>query len=229
MYTTYKHFLRKYSCLNIPSGKLHSSDDAAKRKRKELAEKLRKGEKVKVGKDGNVTDAEYSSSRLHIPPGKLASFYWYDRDPDLLKEEKEAMKEHFPYFSYTFLPDGRFAWKGKVNTGILGYKLDWQLLVAYENNHPKKGSYGGSIKIYSLDPSLEDLREEIGSIPHLLTDSEGKLYLCTAELEDFKAGNEDEYVTSAASSIAWAIKWISVFELWLEGDINTSEFSGHTF
>lgn len=219
--------MNKILNLYIPNGTFSSTEDAAKRKRKELANKLRRGEEIKVGKDGNVTNSEHSSSKLHIPHGKLASFYWYDNDPGLLKEEKEAMREHFPDFNFLKLPDNRFAWRGKVNPGII--ERDWHLLVAYEHNHPHNTSFGGSIKIYSENPDLKIMQDIIGYIPHLLTDSESVPYLCTAEHDDFKAGEEGEYVTSAASTIAWAIKWIAVFELWLEDEISTTEFTGHTF
>jgi hypothetical protein len=62
------------------------------------------------------------------------------------------------------------------------------------------------------------------SIPHLLRDHDGHVYLCTARPEDVKAGN---IVTSAASSLAWAIKWISSFELYLAGDLSLTDFGAH--
>lgn len=214
------------STVLIPSGKMKSEDeDAAAKKRREIKEKLLRGEQVKITPAGTVTDAKDSrETGIIVPPGKLASFYWYERDPALLDSEKEAMKRFFPQFHLGALDDGRLYWYGKMTTNLRkgGH---WHLQAVYDNNHPDNSAYGGSIKVYSIDPDLHEIMAELDEpIPHLLKDSSGNAYLCTARKEDVYAGSK---VTSAASCLSWAAKWIAAFELWMAGDLSTDEFSGH--
>ena len=73
-----------------------------------------------------------------------------------------------------------------------------------------------------------------GGLPHVLRDSEGQLYMCTARQQDVdagkKTGSEQSYdVTSAAKSLGWAVKWIFMVESWLNGDISPDDAFGHVF
>ena len=160
-----------------------------------------------------------------MPKGKLASFYWYEKDPDLLIAEKEAMRRFFPQFQLDKLSDGRLYWTGKLKTDLRRGGI-WYLQALYEHNHPQNSSFGGSVKIYSIEPDIEDLIEKLGEqIPHLLRDSKQNVYLCTARKEDVLNGQQG--ATSAASSLSWAAKWIAAFELWMAGDITTEQFASH--
>ncbi len=215
----------------VPEGKLaqpsQTEDDAA-RKRRELREKLLRGEEVIVTQSGEIEDKKKmnpNESAIVVPEGKLAaSFYWYERDPDLLTAEVAAMKKFFPQFQLQKLGDGRLCWVGFLAPTNIRRNAKWLLQVIYDHNHPHNTTYGGSIKVYAVEPDLEKIRQEIGSIPHTLIDSSGHLYLCTARPEDVKVGRIS---TSAASGLSWAAKWITAFELWIAGDISTSEFAGH--
>ena len=203
------------------------NDDAAEQARRRLAEKLKKGEKVTIKKDGEVNpDGGRSGEDIEIPPGKLA-YQWYEDDPGLLKEEKNAMRRFFPRFTLDTLDDGRLFWHGGIKTRVLNDDNEWYLQVVYQNNHPDNSSYGGSIRVYAIDPDLDELFSELGNIPHVLRVENGHLYLCTARQGDFLATAEES--TSAASALAWAVKWITVFELWIDGKVSTEEFQSHTF
>jgi len=202
------------------------SGDAAEQARKRLAERLKKGDKVTIKKDGEVNPDGRSGDDIEIPPGKLA-YQWYEHDPELLELEKSAMRRFFPRFKLDKLDDGRFFWHGSIKTRVLSPDNDWYLQVVYQNNHPDNSSFGGSIRVYSIDPDLEELFEELGSIPHILRDEGNHIYICTARQNDFLATPQES--TSAASAIAWAVKWITVFELWLDGKVTTEEFQSHTF
>ena len=158
-----------------------------------------------------------------VPDGKLGSFYWYERDRELYMNEKEAMAKFFPQFREVKLPDGRLTWEGTLEP--LG--TEWYLQLVYENNHPSNDRFGGSIKVYSISPDLTEITQEHGSIPHTLHDSQGIIYLCTSRKEDFIASSNESH--TAASSLAWASKWINVFHLWLNGEVSDNEFSGHIF
>lgn len=217
--------------IEIPSGffSTDDSEEAAKRRRQELREKLLRGESVVVKPTGEVTDKNKQSSNepsIKIPEGKLATgFHWYERDTELYSAEVEGMRKFFPQFEMDKLSDGRLSWQGVIEPKLrAGAK--WYLQLVYENNHPNNSTYGGSVKVYSIEPDLNELASEIGeSIPHVLRDSRGNPYLCTARKEDFLASTD--HSTTAASALAWAAKWIAAFELWLAGDITTSEFAGH--
>ena len=182
-----------------------------------------------VTQEGQVADKRENDPNkpaIIVPEGKLAaSFYWYERNPQLFRSEKDAMKHYFPQFRLEKLKDGRMCWVGVLKPENVRKNAKWYLQVIYDHNHPSNSTYGGSIKVYSIEPDLEKIKKELGqSIPHTLTDGSGHLYLCTARPEDVKIGRVS---TSAASALSWAAKWITAFELWLTGDMSTSEFSGH--
>lgn len=215
----------------VPPAKLAASaeEEAAVRRRRELREKLLRGEQVVVTQFGMVTDQNNQNPNqpaIVVPEGKLAaSFYWYERNANLLAGEKEAMRRYFPQFQMEKLVDGRLSWIGVLAPTNVRPGAQWYLQAVYENNHPNNSTYGGSIKVYSIEPDLEEVMGQIGQIPHVLRDSRKHLYLCTSRPEDFRASAEVS--TTAASALAWAAKWIAAFELWIAGDISTAEFSGH--
>ena len=207
----------------VPKGKLaNPSDDALKRKCEELRKKLLEGKSITINQDGKVDGK--NGGGIAVPKGKLASFYWYERDPELLKAEKYAMNKFFPNFELS-KDDGRLNWIGTINTGLMGNNV-WTLQIVYDNDYPVS-RMGGSVKIYAIDPDIDEMAKKLDWRPHhLLTDTSGNTYMCTAESKDVKTGKT---VTSAATTLSWAVKWIMVFELVLSGEITTAEFDARTF
>lgn len=154
----------------------------------------------------------------------MSGFYWYQRNPQLFEAEKLAMRENFPNFTLEKLDDGRICWVGDLNPrGSSGGV--WTLMVVYDHNHPHNNTYGGSLRVYSVKPDLNDLYKVAGSLPHVLRDANGDLYMCTARPEDVDSGN---VATSAAKALGWAAKWIFIVEEWLEGDLGDEVFE-HTY
>lgn len=223
--------------IQIPKGILAVDDEQLKRKREELKKKLREGKKVVVEKSGNVNpnDNTNTGNNIQIPPGKLA-FYWYEEKPQLLQEEIAAMKNFFPQFQLDkFEEDGRLYWHGTVTPEVLG-GTQWYLQLIYDNSHPHNNNYGGSVKVYSIEPDLDELATDFYEanskvIPHLLTDGAGHKYMCTSEKENFQTSASR--TTSAASCLAWAMKWIALYELLISEDDTSkwnelySKFSTH--
>ncbi|MCL2193531.1 MAG: hypothetical protein FWB78_09065 [Treponema sp.] len=216
--------------LNVPAGRfaVSADDDAARRKREEIARKLREGQDVNVTNTGVIVtsdDPQATNETLVVPPGKLAaSFYWYERKPELLEHERAAMHQFFPAFQMDRLGDGRLYWIGNLNPrGKHGGV--WTIQAVYDHNHPHNDSYGGSVKVYSIKPALEDLAREVGGLPHVLSDGGGNLYMCTARMEDVTSGKKK--VTSAATSLGWAVKWIWMVEGWLCGEVKESVVFDH--
>ena len=212
----------------IPSGKL--ADDASPAaKRAELKRKLLEGPKVKVALSTRacVVDKRGEASSISIPTGKLA-YQWYENDPELLEMEKMAMAKAFDGFELGVLDDGRLYWIGDVTPGVyetkFGERKTYTLMAVYEQNHPRQ-AMGSSVHIYPVLPDVDDLIDFCGFRPsHLLPDSNGQYYLCTAEASDTKAGST---ITTAASVLAWAIKWLTAYELVLTGDLPQSKFNEH--
>lgn len=154
----------------------------------------------------------------------MAGFYWYERDPELFNSEKLAMKTYFPNFVLDKLEDGRICWVGTLNPrGKDGGT--WTLMVVYDHNHPHNNTYGGSLRVYSVQPDLNELYKAADSLPHVLRDSNGDLYMCTARKEDIDSGAR---TTSAAKALGWAAKWIFAVEGWLAGEIGDEVFE-HTY
>jgi len=196
-------------------------EEAAKKKREEMAALLRGQQPVNVG-------------NIVTPPGKLAVVrQWYEKDPSLLAAEKAAMAKAFPNFKLEQIEDGRLAWTGTLTPGIwkgfwadendLSARQTWEVMAIYENNHPNQ-MMGSSVKVFLLYPTIDIVIEQIGWRPHhLLVDNvSGQTYLCTARAEDIKVG---ETSTSAASVLAWAMRWLVAFELVMTGDLTKEEFN----
>ena len=206
-------------------------EDALARKRKELAERLKNGQNVTVSEDGELLNPETPEGQEKsiggkIPDGKLAAeFHWYIREPKLLEAEEAAMKRSFPQFKLDKLDDGRLFWTGTLYPmGRSG--ISWTLMAIYDHNHPNNSTYGGSIRVYSIDPDIDKLQRELGApLPHVINDGNGRIYMCTARKEDFQAGR---VVTSAAQSLRWALKWTFTVSCWLDGQVG-NEIYDYTY
>ena len=150
--------------ITIPRGRAAASEDAAARKRKEIRDELLRGEKLKVSQSGRIhrqnDPTPNNEPAIQIPKGKLAaSFHWYENDSALLEEEKTVMRHYFPQFQLSKLDDGRLFWFGNLKENL--YEETRRYIQAvYENNYPDNSIYDGSVKVYSIEPDLEEIRNE---------------------------------------------------------------------
>lgn len=216
------------STISIPKGKLAEDDAALKAKREALKKKLLEGKTITLKNNGSVTDEQGTDSTISIPKGKLAANQWYERDPELLEMEKIAMARAFPHFKLDKLDDGRLYWIGELTPGIYETKfnerLTYTVMAVYNNNHPQQ-VMGSSVRVYPVLPDVDDLIKKCGFRPyHLLRDSNENLYLCTNEAGNVQVGNTS---TSAASVLAWAVRWLMSYELVLTGDLSKEDFCTH--
>ena len=171
--------------------------------------------------------SDSKDSTITIPKGKLAA-KWYEDNPSLLEVEKVAMAQCFPDFELGKLDDGRLYWIGELSPGVYETKFNrrksYHVMAVYQNNHPNQ-QMGSSVCVYLVQPDINDLIRECGFRPsHLIRDSVGEVYLCTAEADDVKVG---QTITTAASVLAWAVKWLLSYELVLTGDISVEKFNQH--
>ena len=211
--------------IKIPIGKF-AGEDAAAKKRRELRDRLVKGETIKIRRDTNAM-AEGREATIEVGKGKLAA-QWYDANPTLLTMEKIAMERNFPQFTLDKLDDGRLCWVGILEPGVyeskFGQKRQYHVMAVYDNNHPNQ-KMGSSVRVYPLMPDVDELIESCGFRPfHLLKDDVGNLYLCTNEAGDQKVGVT---TTTAATVLGWASKWLIAFELVLTGDLPLADFNRH--
>ena len=209
-----------------------TSKDFAADRRRQLAAQLLRGESVMVTQQGELRPLSERGSAevaITVPEGKLASpsLYWYERDAELFAAELEAMNHFFPQFHPDRLPDGRMCWLGSLASGIPGSQRIWHLQLVYDHDHPHGDDYGGSISVFPIEPDLNALAEQLGElIPHtLLHEASGELSICNVAAESFRHGHD--HSSTAASSLAWVAKWIAAFELWMLGDLSTSQFADH--
>jgi len=228
----------KNGTLKIPGGTLAGAQQASpaevQAKIAAEAEARRRREALAAALKGGATPINLGT--ITIPTGKLAAaIQWYEKDPSLLVAEKAAMAKAFPNFQLEPIGDGRLAWTGTLTPGIwkgfwaaeddLSARQTWEVMAIYENNHPNQ-QMGSSVKVFLLYPTIETVIEHIGWRPyHLLHDPiSNQDYLCTAQAEDVKVG---ETSTSAASVLAWAVKWLTAFELVMTGDLSKEDFNTH--
>jgi len=209
-----------------------TSKDVAADRRRQLAAQLLRGESVMVTQQGELRPLSERASAevaITVPEGKLASpsLYWYERDAELFAAELEAMNHFFPQFRPDRLPDGRMSWLGSLASGIHGSQRLWHLQLVYDHDHPHGDDYGGSISVFPIEPDLNALAEQLAEpIPHTLRhEASGELSICTVAAESFRHGRD--HSSTAASSLAWAAKWIAAFELWMLGELSTTQFAGH--
>lgn len=211
--------------LDIAAGRF-AGEDAAAKKRKELRDRLRKAQPTYISKDGNAM-GENGEATLGIEGGKLAA-HWYEENPALLEMEQLTMSRNFPQFQLEKLDDGRLCWVGTLEPGIyeskFGKKRQYLLMAVYDNNHPHQ-QMGSSVRVYPVDPDVDELIEQAGFRPyHLLVDSFDNLYLCTNEADNVKVGKT---TTTASKVLTWAAKWLMAYELVLTGDLKKEEFNAH--
>ena len=212
--------------ISIPTGKLAADDAALKAKREALKKKLMGGEKITLKVDGNVTGTSNAKdATICIPKGKLAS-QWYESNPTLLEAEKAAMLKCFPNFELGKLDDGRLYWTGELAPGVyetkFGRKKSYYVMAVYQNNHPNQ-QMGSSVYVYLVAPDLYELEKELGrGVPHVLKDSANEIYICTCEADNIQTGPT---VTTAASVLLWAVKWLLAYELVLTGDLDYKQFN----
>ena len=134
------------------------------------------------------------------------------------------MNKFFPDFELSKMEDGRYYWLGTINTGVMGDNA-WTLQIVYDNDYPTSKE-GGSVKVYTIEPDIEDVLKDLHPWRpyHLLADEGNYTYLCTAREKDVKSG---KIVTSAATTLSWAVKWLMSFELVLTGDLTVNQFDKH--
>ena len=165
---------------------------------------------------------------------------WYVKNPALLQAEIAAMAEITAMADAKldarcgFRRDGKMYWVINLNPVVCGKRCHWTLLAVYDDDHPQK-RWGGSVKFYPVKPNVQEMQAMVArshvtpkTIPHLLKDEQGQLYMCTQDRDRIEAGvNKGDRVDTAASCLRYAMRWITVFELGLIDQRTWTLFQGH--
>ena len=111
----------------------------------------------------------------------------------------------------------------------------YDLMLIYDNDHPQV-RYGSSVKSYLLSPTVDQLQDIVNrtsgvtpkKIPHLLPDGNGELYLCSADTRDVSTSLDSAGgITSAATSLRFALRWLNIFEDGLIDPVIWGKFQRH--
>lgn len=175
-----------------------------------------------------------------VPKTVVSAGQWYESNPDLLIAEKAAMYDfQGNKAKFRILNDGRACWLVHCQPSIAErdkrYCRAYDIALIYDNDHPQ-ARYGSSVKAYLLNPTVDQLQDIVNrtrgvspkNIPHLLRDGNGELYLCSADTKDVSTNLDSAGgITSAATSLRFALRWINIFELGLIDPVTWGKFQRH--
>ena len=162
----------------------------------------------------------------------MASFYWYENDKNRLAGELAAMKKFYPHFKLGKLSNGRLYWQGKLQPFGKGGTI-WEVRLIYPNSYPYMAEddpgWGGAIDTQLIGPkTLEDIIYALNvPIPHVYKKG-SKYYVCTVSGKKYNGmrgytNTDGAAATTACQTVAWLVKWLSLFEMCLNGELTFEE------
>ena len=184
--------------------------------------------------DLETTSGGRESKKGVVPKSVLSAPQWYETKKELFEAEVMAMYEFKPEARYFFTQDGRMYWHVRCSPKVAGRRTRmYDIALIYDSDHPQV-RYGSSVKAYLLRPSIHELQQIVNRIPsvspkvipHTLTDSNGERYLCSSDVRDV-SDSLGRGVTSAATSLRFALRWINIFELGLMDPKVWGKFQRH--
>lgn len=150
----------------------------------------------------------------------------------LYDAEVKAMMESFPSAKLgTMQTTGELYWVFPAQFRVGAEVKTWTFMLKYDNNHPHHRDFGGSVKAIPMLPSLDELERraaaagvsihgnvsKLSHVPHVWKDNvDNMLYLCTIGTSVQKSRMSDNYIQSAASVAARAVRWALYYEVGLK-------------
>lgn len=193
-----------------------------------LRDSLVNGEDLEVNQDGTIRNPIDPSSESSISRGNgfkpvekaVVAVEWYQTNPKLKELEIKAMMDIKPDAKYGYMPDGKMYWTIRLQPVVVGKRKDWTFLAVYDSDHPQQ-RWGGSVKYYPAKPNYSEMLKMLQKaypgtiqVPHTLRDEKNNIYICTQDQDLVHASHEKGgLVTSAASCLRFAMRWVTVFEL----------------
>lgn len=202
---------------------------------------LAEGDDLEVNQDGTIRNPFDPSSENSVSRGNgfkpvekavvavdekavdekdVVTVEWYQSNPKLQELEIKAMMDIKPDTKWGYMPDGKMYWTIRLQPVVVGKRKDWTFLAIYDSDHPQQ-RWGGSVKYYPVKPNYGEMLAMLqkaypgtASVPHTLRDEKNNIYICTQDQDLIHASHEKGgLVTSAASCLRFAMRWVTVFEL----------------
>jgi hypothetical protein len=107
--------------------------------------------------DGHISSTQMSNIG-ETKKNAFASSQWYQRNKALMNAEIDLMSRQYPDASVSFMKDGRMAWKYTANVKVGNISRQWTFLLIHDADHPRNVAYGGSIKVYVVSPTVQELQ-----------------------------------------------------------------------
>ncbi|MDR2823736.1 MAG: PrsW family intramembrane metalloprotease [Prevotellaceae bacterium] len=150
-----------------------------------------------------------SNQPQHIPqpPAQTVSYLrnWYEITPALFEREKAAITEKYPNAEIE-------AGEGLVTASLnRTTNFQWSIMLTYARNYRQLKE---QLRIYILQPDLNELVSISNEIPFVKADLQGNYYLDVAPTEQ----------PSGLNAINNALLWIDLFEKWVNEEIELNEF-----
>ena len=225
----------------VPKATVAAGDRSVEEAIAQMRRTLRDGN-VRVNSDGTIYNPSAQSQQSSIDNGEqfkpvpkaTVAAQWYETNPDLQVAEIAAMKDIKPDAEWGYLPNGQMYWDIHLRpVGVDGHARDWTLLAVYDSDHPQQ-RWGGSVKFYPVSPNYDEMMSLVRAhdrypprIPHLITARSGQLYMCTQHQDRIQAGRHvGELVSTAATGLRYAMRWIGIYELGLIDQATWDMFQG---
>ena len=208
-----------------------------------LREQLENDQQTYVNSDGTVFNpADPATAQNSLTGGGykpvdkavVAEEQWYVKNPALQRAEIQAMKDIKPDAKFGYLPNGKMYCEIQLMPIICGKRMPFNCIMIYDNDHPQI-CWGGSVKAYPAKPNIREMQAMVDrshvypkSIPHLLRDEDGQLYLCSQHKNNIHAGRKQgEKVTTAAACLRYVMRWYTIFALGLMDQTTWTKFQKH--
>jgi RsiW-degrading membrane proteinase PrsW (M82 family) len=130
---------------------------------------------------------------------------WYEITPVLFENEKSAIIGKYPD-AYINIDDGVV----KVTLAVTR-NFPWEIQLIYARNYRRLKE---QLRIYILQPDMNELVAIADEIPYIKADLSGNYYLDVVS----------QHQVSGESALDNALLWITLFEKWVEGEIELNEF-----
>jgi RsiW-degrading membrane proteinase PrsW (M82 family) len=130
---------------------------------------------------------------------------WYEITPALLEREQDEIYAKYPSADID-VEDSII----KVELSVTA-NYSWQICLTYARNYRKQKE---ALRTYILQPDLNELVGIAAEIPYIKADLQGNYYL------DVVADNK----VSGVNALDNALQWISLFEKWVNEEIELNQF-----
>jgi RsiW-degrading membrane proteinase PrsW (M82 family) len=131
---------------------------------------------------------------------------WYEITPQLLEHEQDLIYEKYPEALVDVDISGII-----TATLVTACNYQWKIRLTYARNYSKLKE---QLRVYVLQPDLNELTAISNEIPYTKIDLSGNYYLDVAS----------ELQSSGANAIENALRWIYLFERWVNEEIELKEF-----